>query len=181
MHGSARVGDKVDIIFPDGTRRTTVITRIEMFKKLLDYTTAGDNVGIALRGVKKDELFSAIGLVNAGTEILHKRFKADMTVLTREEGKKNTPIFDHYSPWIALAYAPSPVRGMIDFDRNGEKSKSNVAYSKSGDMYMLMPGFSGRVVIELDSPALVVPGFEFTVLEGSSVKTVKGKVIEVLD
>ena len=173
QHGSARMGDKVDIIFPDGTRRTAVITGIEMFRKRLDYTTAGDNVGVYRRGITKDELISAIGLINPGAEIYHKRFRANMTVLTKGDGGKNVPIFDHYYPWIILPSSPAPIRGMIDFDRN-------TAHANYIDTEMIIPGSNGSVIIELDSPDIVVPGFEFIVLEGESVKTAKGNVLEVL-
>jgi len=111
--GQIKQGEEVEIVGIRDTKKT-VVTGVEMFRKLLDYAEAGDNVGLLLRGVDKDELERGMVLVKPGSVLPHKKFKAEVYVLTKEEGGRHTPFFTGYRPQFYFR--------VVDSDRDGERA-----------------------------------------------------------
>ena len=140
--------DEVEIVGLKDTRKT-VATDIEMFRKLLDSATAGDNVGVLLRGTKKDEVERGMVLAKPGSITPHTKFKAEVYVLSKEEGGRHTPFFTKYRP--QFYFRTSDVTGTVTLAQGVE---------------MVMPGDNVSVEIELIAPVAMEKGLRFAIREG---------------
>ena len=160
--GVVKIGDEVEIV---GIRATskTVCTGVEMFRKLLDSGEAGDNIGVLLRGTKRDEVERGQVLARPGTITPHTRFKAETYVLTKEEGGRHTPFFTNYRP--QFYFRTTDVTGHVQLPDGIE---------------MVMPGDNVTVDVELISPIAMDEGLRFAIREGG--RTVgAGVVAEIVD
>ncbi len=146
--GKIKVGEEVEIIGL-GTKRKSVCTGVEMFRKILDDGQAGDNVGILLRGVNKDELERGQVISAPGTITPHTKFKGEVYVLTKEEGGRHTPFFNGYRP--QFFFRTTDVTGSIVLPEGVE---------------MVMPGDNMNADIELITPIAMEEGLRFAVREG---------------
>jgi elongation factor Tu len=159
--GIVKVGDEVEII---GIRPTakTVVTGVEMFRKLLDQGQAGDNIGVLLRGTKKDEVERGQVLAKPGSITPHTRFKGEVYVLTKEEGGRHTPFFNGYRP--QFYFRTTDVTGVAKLPAGTE---------------MVMPGDNVNLEVELISPIAMEKGVRFAIREGG--RTVgAGTVTEIV-
>ncbi|MDR0956576.1 MAG: elongation factor Tu [Endomicrobium sp.] len=160
--GKVKVGDNVEIVGIHETKKT-VVTGIEMFRKLLDEAQAGDNIGMLLRGIEKKEVergqvISAIGAIKP-----HKKFKGQVYVLTKEEGGRHTPFFNGYRP--QFYFRTTDVTGIANLAKGIE---------------MVMPGDNVTMEIELIMPVAMEPQLRFAIREGG--KTVgSGVVTEIIE
>ncbi len=160
--GVVNVGDEVEMIGL-GVNRKVVITGVEMFRKLLDRGEAGDNVGLLLRGVDKDEIERGMVLAKAGSIKPHTKFKGEMYVLKKEEGGRHTPFFDGYRP--QFYFRTTDVTGSIKLPDGVE---------------MVMPGDNISVVIELGKEIAMEKELRFAIREGG--RTVgAGVVSEIIE
>jgi len=159
--GRIKVGEEVEILGL-GTSTKTVVTGVEMFKKLLDYGEAGDNVGCLLRGVKREEIERGQVLAKPGSIKPHTKFKAQIYVLKKEEGGRHTPFFKGYRP--QFYFRTTDVTGIVELPEGVE---------------MVMPGDNITVTIELITPIAMEQGLRFAIREGG--RTVgAGAVAEVI-
>src|SRR5687767_6306323 len=159
--GRVKVGEEVEII---GFRPTTkkVVTGVEMFRKLLDSGEAGDNVGVLLRGVEKDDVERGQVLAKPGSIKPHTKFKAEVVVLTKEEGGRHTPFFNGYRP--QFYFRTTDVTGTLNLNEGVE---------------MIMPGDNTSVSVELIAPVALEKGARFAIREGG--RTVgAGSVTEII-
>jgi elongation factor Tu len=160
--GIVRTGDEVEIV---GIRDTTksIVTGVEMFKKTLDQGQAGDNVGLLLRGIEKEGIERGQVIAKPGSVLPHKKFKAEVYVLTKEEGGRHTPFFNGYRP--QFYFRTTDVTGNLDLPKNVE---------------MVMPGDNVSVSIELIHPIAMEKGLRFAIREGG--RTVgAGRVTEIVE
>jgi elongation factor Tu len=127
----------------------TIVTGVEMFKKLLDQGQAGDNIGVLLRGTKKDDVERGQVLAKPGSITPHTHFTANIVVLTKEEGGRHTPFFSNYRPQFYMR--TTDVTGAISLPEGVE---------------MCMPGDNVEMTIELITPIAIEPGLRFAVREG---------------
>ncbi len=146
--GKIKVGDEVEVVGLRETRKT-VVTGVEMFKKLLDEGIAGDNVGCLLRGVAKEEIERGQVLAKPGTVTPHKKFKAEVYVLTKEEGGRHTPFFKGYRP--QFYFRTTDVTGNVYLPANVE---------------MVMPGDNISIEVELITPIAMEEQLRFAIREG---------------
>ena len=147
--GQVRVGDEVEIVgIADETAKTTV-TGVEMFRKLLDYAEAGDNIGALLRGVAREDIQRGPVLAKAGTITPHTKFKAEVYVLTKEEGGRHTPFFTNYRP--QFYFRTTDVTGVVELPEGTE---------------MVMPGDNVTIDVELIHPIAIEDGTRFSIREG---------------
>jgi len=159
--GIVKVGEEVEIIGIREKQKTTV-TGVEMFRKLLDEGRAGDNVGLLLRGTKREEVERGQCIIKPGTVTPHKKFKAEVYILTKEEGGRHTPIFKGYRP--QFYFRTTDVTGSITLEDGVE---------------MIMPGDNTRFEAELITPVAMEKGLRFAIREGG--RTIgAGTVSEVL-
>jgi elongation factor Tu len=159
--GIVKVGDEIELV---GLRPTskTVVTGVEMFRKVLDEGQAGDNIGVLLRGTKKEDVERGMVLAKGGTITPHTKFKAEVYVLTKEEGGRHTPFFNGYRP--QFYFRTTDVTGVVALNPGVE---------------MVMPGDNVSVTGELISPIAMDQGLRFAIREGG--KTVgSGVVTEIL-
>jgi elongation factor Tu len=159
--GIVKVGDEIEIV---GLRpnQATVVTGVEMFRKVLDEGQAGDNVGVLLRGTKKEDVERGMVLAKPKSITPHTKFKAEIYVLTKEEGGRHTPFFNGYRP--QFYFRTTDVTGIVSLNPGVE---------------MVMPGDNVSVTAELISPIAMDQGLRFAVREGG--KTVgSGVVSEIL-
>src|ERR1700749_4122348 len=159
--GIVKVGDEVEII---GIRPTakTIVTGVEMFKKLLDQGQAGDNIGVLLRGTKKDDVERGQVLAKPGSITPHTRFKGEVYILTKEEGGRHTPFFNGYRP--QFYFRTTDVTGVAKLPDGTE---------------MVMPGDNVNLEIELIAPIAMEKGVRFAIREGG--RTVgAGTVTEIV-
>ncbi|MCB9728008.1 MAG: elongation factor Tu [Deltaproteobacteria bacterium] len=156
--GIVKVGDEVEIVGIRDTRKTTV-TGVEMFRKLLDQGQAGDNVGVLIRGIKKDEVERGQVLAKPGSITPHKVFKAGAYILTKEEGGRHTPFFSNYRP--QFYFRTTDVTGTIDLPEGVE---------------MVMPGDQINMTVNLLTPIAMDKGLRFAIREGG--RTVGAGVVE---
>ncbi|HLP77572.1 MAG TPA: elongation factor Tu [Candidatus Paceibacterota bacterium] len=153
--------DEVEIVGLRDTRKT-VATDIEMFRKLLDSANAGDNVGVLLRGTKKEEVERGMALAKPGSITPHTKFKAEVYVLTKDEGGRHTPFFTNYRP--QFYFRTSDVTGTLQLPQGVE---------------MVMPGDNVAVEVELQKPVAMEKGLRFAIREGG--RTIgAGRVSEVI-
>jgi elongation factor Tu len=146
--GKIKVGDKVEIIGLRETRET-VVTGVEMFRKLLDEAQAGDNVGLLLRGVDKDDLERGMVLAAPKSVTPHKKFKGSAYILTKEEGGRHTPFFNGYRP--QFYFRTTDVTGVATLPEGRE---------------MVMPGDNVEMAIELITPIAMEKELRFAIREG---------------
>ena len=159
--GTIKVGDEVEIVGMREATRKTVCTGVEMFRKLLDYAEAGDNIGTLLRGVDRKEVERGMVLAKPGSIKPHTKFMAQVYVLTKEEGGRHTPFFGGYRP--QFYFRTTDVTGIIQLPEGVE---------------MVMPGDNIEMYIELITPIAAEQGLRFAIREGG--RTVgSGAVIEV--
>ena len=146
--GIVKVGDEIAIIGIKPTTKT-VVTGVEMFRKLLDQGQAGDNVGVLLRGTKREEVERGQVLAKPGSITPHTKFEAEVYVLTKEEGGRHTPFFNGYRP--QFYFRTTDVTGSVDLPKGVE---------------MVMPGDNIKMVVSLISPIAMEDGLRFAIREG---------------
>jgi len=160
--GQVKVGEEVEIVGIKPTRKS-VVTGVEMFKKLLDSGMAGDNVGLLLRGVERKEIERGQVISKPGSITPHTKFKAEVYVLTKEEGGRHTPFFSGYRP--QFYFRTTDVTGVATLNEGVE---------------MVMPGDNSQLEIELIAPIAMEKGLRFAIREGG--RTVgAGTVSEVIE
>ena len=147
--GTIKVGESVEIVGLTEEPRTVVVTGLEMFKKLLDEAQAGDNIGVLLRGVQRNEIERGQVLAKPKTIKPHKKFDAEVYVLSKEEGGRHTPFFNGYRP--QFFFGTTDVTGNIQLQEGVE---------------MVMPGDNARFSIELITPVAMEEGQRFAIREG---------------
>ncbi|MFB1100728.1 MULTISPECIES: elongation factor Tu [Bacillaceae] len=160
--GEVRVGDEVDIIGLNEAPKKTTVTGVEMFRKLLDYAEAGDNIGALLRGVSRDDINRGQVLAKPGTITPHTKFKAEVYVLSKEEGGRHTPFFTNYRP--QFYFRTTDVTGVVHLPEGTE---------------MVMPGDNTEMSVELISPIAIEDGTRFSIREGG--RTVGSGVVSVIE
>ena len=161
--GVTNTGDEVQIIGLGAEGRKTVVTGVEMFRKILDRGEAGDNVGLLLRGVDKNEIRRGQVIAQQGTITPHTKFKAGVYVLKKEEGGRHTPFHNKYRPQFYLRTLD--VTGEIHLDEGTE---------------MVMPGDNVTVTVELITPVAIDVGLRFAIREGG--RTIgAGQVTEIVE
>ncbi len=146
--GAVKVGDEVEIVGIRATQKTTV-TGVEMFRKELEKGEAGDNVGVLLRGTKKEEVERGMVLCKPGSITPHKKFEGEIYVLSKEEGGRHTPFFTNYRPQFYVR--TTDVTGSITLPEGVE---------------MVMPGDNVKITVELISPVALELGTKFAIREG---------------
>ncbi|MFN4022325.1 MAG: elongation factor Tu [Hydrogenophilus thermoluteolus] len=146
--GTVKVGDEVEIVGLRPTQKTTV-TGVEMFRKLLDEGRAGDNVGVLLRGTKREEVERGQVLAKPGTITPHTHFECEVYVLTKEEGGRHTPFFSNYRP--QFYFRTTDVTGSIELPEGVE---------------MVMPGDNVKLTVKLIAPIAMEEGLRFAIREG---------------
>jgi elongation factor Tu len=146
--GVVKVGEEVEIVGIRGTAKTTC-TGVEMFRKLLDEGRAGDNIGVLLRGTKRDEVERGQVLAKPGSITPHTHFDAEVYVLSKEEGGRHTPFFNGYRP--QFYFRTTDVTGAVDLPEGVE---------------MVMPGDNVKMVVNLISPIAMEEGLRFAIREG---------------
>ncbi len=159
--GRVKVGEEVEIVGFRETRKT-VVTGVEMFKKQLDEGQAGDNAGLLLRGIGKDEVERGMVLAKPGSITPHTKFRAEVYVLTKEEGGRHTPFFKGYRP--QFYFRTTDVTGVAELPAGTE---------------MVMPGDNVQLTVELITPVAMEKGLRFAIREGG--RTVgAGTISEIL-
>ena len=160
--GQVKVGDNVEIVGINDTL-TSVVTGVEMFRKLLDYAEAGDNIGVLLRGVSRDQIERGQVLAKPKSVNPHTKFKAQVYVLSKEEGGRHTPFFSNYRP--QFYFRTTDVTGIINLEPGTE---------------MVMPGDNTVMNVELIHPIAIEQGTKFSIREGG--RTVgAGSVTEIIE
>ena len=146
--GVVNVGDEIEIVGVKDTA-TTTCTGVEMFRKLLDQGLAGDNVGILLRGTKREEVERGQVLAKPGSITPHTKFEAEVYILSKDEGGRHTPFFKGYRP--QFYFRTTDVTGMVELPK---------------DVEMVMPGDNIKMVVELIAPIAMEDGLRFAIREG---------------
>ena len=147
--GIVKVQDEVEIVGLSAERRKTVVTGVEMFRKLLDQAEAGDNIGVLLRGIDRKDIERGQVISKPGTINPHTKFKSEVYVLTKEEGGRHTPFFNGYRP--QFYFRTTDVTGVIELPAGTE---------------MVMPGDNVSMTIELITPIAIEKGLRFAIREG---------------
>jgi elongation factor Tu len=161
--GVVKVGETVDIIGMQEEKQTTTVTGVEMFRKLLDRGEAGDNVGLLLRGTKKEDVERGMVVIKPGSVTPHKAFECEVYVLSKEEGGRHTPFFKGYRP--QFYFRTTDVTGDIELPEGVE---------------MIMPGDNTQFKVQLIVPIAMEQGLRFAIREGG--RTVgAGVVSKILD
>ena len=161
--GTIKVSEEVEIVGLQKEIPKTVVTGVEMFRKLLDQAEAGDNIGVLLRGVQRNEIERGQVLAKPGSIHPHTKFKAEVYILTKEEGGRHTPFFNGYRP--QFYFRTTDVTGVIDLPAGTE---------------MVMPGDNISMTIELITPIAIEKGLRFAIREGG--RTVgSGIVSEIIE
>ena len=161
--GVVKVQDEVEIVGLTDEIRKVVVTGVEMFRKLLDQAEAGDNIGVLLRGVQRNEIERGQVLAKPGSITPHTKFKAQVYVLRKEEGGRHTPFFNNYRP--QFYFRTTDVTGVISLPEGTE---------------MCMPGDNVEMTIELITPVAMDQGLRFAIREGG--RTVgAGSVVEIIE
>ncbi len=147
--GIVKVSDEVEMVGLKAESSKTVVTGVEMFRKLLDQAEAGDNIGVLLRGVQRTDIERGQVLAKPGTIKPHTKFKSEVYVLTKEEGGRHTPFFNGYRP--QFYFRTTDVTGVIELPAGTE---------------MVMPGDNVQMTIELITPIAIEKGLRFAIREG---------------
>lgn len=159
--GQVKVGDVVDIIGFNEEPKPTTVTGVEMFRKLLDYAEAGDNIGALLRGVSREDIQRGQVIAKPGTITPHTKFKAEVYVLSKEEGGRHTPFFTNYRP--QFYFRTTDVTGICNLPEGVE---------------MVMPGDNIEMTVELIAPIAIEEGTKFSIREGG--RTVGAGVVATI-
>jgi elongation factor Tu len=159
--GLVKVGDEIEIIGMTEERRKSVVTGVEMFRKLLDMAQAGDNIGCLLRGVDRKDIERGQVLAKPGSINPHTKFEAEVYVLTKEEGGRHTPFFNGYRP--QFYFRTTDVTGIVELPAGTE---------------MVMPGDNIKVDIDLITPIAIEEGLRFAIREGG--RTVGAGVVSAI-
>ena len=161
--GQLKMNEEVELVGLTEEKRKVVVTGIEMFRKLLDYAEAGDNVGVLLRGVQREDIQRGQVLAKPGTIHPHTKFKGQVYVLTKDEGGRHTPFFNNYRP--QFYFRTTDVTGVISLPEGTE---------------MCMPGDNVVMDVELITPIAIEEGLRFAIREGG--RTVgSGVVTEIFE
>jgi len=161
--GQIKVGDEVEIVGLTKEKRKVVVTGLEMFRKVLDFAEAGDNIGVLLRGVQRNEIERGQVLAKPGSITPHTKFTAQVYVLTKEEGGRHTPFFNNYRP--QFYFRTTDVTGVINLPEGVE---------------MCMPGDHVEMTVELITPVAMSVGLRFAIREGG--RTVgAGSVAKIIE
>ena len=160
--GQLNLNDEVEIVGLTDEKRKVVVTGIEMFRKLLDYAEAGDNIGALLRGVQRNEIERGQVLSKTGTIHPHTKFKGEVYVLTKDEGGRHTPFFNNYRP--QFYFRTTDVTGVITLPEGTE---------------MCMPGDNVKMEVELITPIAIEKGLRFAIREGG--RTVGSGVVSEIE
>jgi elongation factor Tu len=160
--GILKVNETVDIIGIHETKQTTTVTGVEMFRKLLDEARAGENVGLLLRGIKREDVERGQVVIKPGTTTPHTNFEAQVYILSKDEGGRHTPFFNNYRP--QFYFRTTDVTGVVTLPEGTE---------------MVMPGDNTEMSVELIQPIAMEDGLRFAIREGG--RTVgAGRVIKIL-
>ena len=159
--GQVKVGDAIEIIGLTEEPKSTTVTGVEMFRKLLDYAEAGDNIGALLRGVAREDIQRGQVLAKPGTITPHTKFKAEVYVLSKEEGGRHTPFFTNYRP--QFYFRTTDVTGICNLPEGVE---------------MVMPGDNIEMTVELIAPIAIEEGTKFSIREGG--RTVGAGVVATI-
>ncbi len=160
--GQLKLNDPIEIVGIKDTQ-STVATGIEMFRKLLDYAESGDNVGVLLRGINRDQIQRGQVLSKPGSVHPHKKFKSQVYVLSKDEGGRHTPFFAHYRP--QFYFRTTDITGSIELPDGVE---------------MVMPGDNVELTVELINPIAIEKGTKFSIREGG--RTVgSGNISEIIE
>ena len=161
--GVVKLSDEVEIVGLSKESKKTVVTGVEMFRKLLDQAEAGDNIGVLLRGIQREEVERGQVLAKPGTIHPHTKFKAQVYVLTKEEGGRHTPFFTNYRP--QFYFRTTDITGVIELPEGTE---------------MVMPGDTVELTVELIHPIAIEKGTKFSIREGG--RTVgSGNISEIIE
>ena len=161
--GVIKTGDEVEIIGMGAENLTSTVTGVEMFRKILDRGEAGDNVGLLLRGIEKDRYQRGMVICKPGSVTPHTKFKAEVYVLSKEEGGRHTPFHNKYRP--QFYFRTTDVTGEVILPEGVE---------------MVMPGDNVTIDVQLINPIAMEKGLRFAIREGG--RTVgAGQVTEILD
>ena len=160
--GQVRVGDAVEIIGIKDTQ-SSVVTGVEMFRKLLDYAEAGDNIGVLLRGINRDQVQRGQVLAKPKSVTPHKKFTAQVYVLSKDEGGRHTPFFSNYRP--QFYFRTTDVTGIITLAAGTE---------------MVMPGDNTTMTVELIHPIAMEQGTKFSIREGGHTVGA-GSVVDIIE
>ena len=147
--GQVKMGETVEIVGLMDESRSTVVTGIEMFRKILDYAEAGDNVGLLLRGINKTDIERGQVIAKPGSIHPHTKFRGQVYVLTQAEGGRHTPFFNNYRP--QFYFRTTDVTGVVNLPEGTE---------------MCMPGDNVEMDVELITPIAIEPGLRFAIREG---------------
>jgi elongation factor Tu len=160
--GVLKVNETVDIIGIKEGKQTTTVTGIEMFRKLLDEGQAGENVGLLLRGIKREDVERGQVVIKPGTTTPHTNFEANVYILSKDEGGRHTPFFNNYRP--QFYFRTTDVTGVVTLPEGTE---------------MVMPGDTTEMLVELIQPIAMEEGLKFAIREGG--RTVgAGRVTKIL-
>ncbi len=160
--GVVKVGDEVEVIGLTEAPSKTTVTGVEMFRKLLDYAEAGDNIGALLRGVSREDISRGQVLAKTGSITPHTKFKAEVYVLSKDEGGRHTPFFNNYRP--QFYFRTTDVTGVVDLPEGVE---------------MVMPGDNVEMTVNLISPIAIEDGTKFSIREGG--RTVGAGVVAKIE
>ncbi len=160
--GQVKTGDEVEIVGLTEEKKKTVVTGVEMFRKILDYAEAGDNIGALLRGVQRTEIERGQVLCKPGTIQPHTKFQGQVYILKKDEGGRHTPFFDNYRP--QFYFRTTDVTGVIKLPEGTE---------------MCMPGDNVTMSVELITPIAIEPGLRFAIREGG--RTVGSGVVSSIN
>jgi elongation factor Tu len=160
--GIIKINETVDIIGIRDIKQTTTVTAVEMFRKTLDEGRAGENVGLLLRGTKREDVERGMVIIKPGTTTPHTQFEAQVYILSKEEGGRHTPFFDNYRP--QFYFRTTDVTGVVKLPDGTE---------------MVMPGDNTDMSVDLIQPIAMEDGLRFAIREGG--RTVgAGRVTKIL-
>jgi elongation factor Tu len=160
--GIVKVGETVEIVGIREKSQSTTVTGVEMFRKLLDQGQAGDNVGLLLRGIKREEVERGQVIVKPGTTTPHTEFEANVVILSKDEGGRHTPFFNNYRP--QFYFRTTDVTGVVTLPEGTE---------------MVMPGDNTAMKVDLIQPIAMDEGLKFAIREGG--RTVgAGRVTKII-
>ena len=160
--GVVKINETVDLVGIRETKQTTTVTGVEMFRKLLDEGQAGENVGLLLRGTKREDVERGMVVIKPGTTTPHTEFEAQVYILSKEEGGRHTPFFDNYRP--QFYFRTTDVTGVVHLPEGTE---------------MVMPGDNTDMKVDLIQPIAMEEGLRFAIREGG--RTVgAGRVTKII-
>jgi elongation factor Tu len=160
--GVIKVNETVDIVGIQDRKQTTTVTGVEMFRKLLDEGQAGDNVGLLLRGIKREDVERGQVVIKPGTTTPHTEFEAQVYILSKDEGGRHTPFFNNYRP--QFYFRTTDVTGVVTLPSGTE---------------MVMPGDNTTMSVSLIQPIAMEEGLQFAIREGGRTASA-GQVTKII-